>query len=73
MRLGVRYRLHGLPARHRAGGVLPVIAVATSATQLERAMRRRRIAKIVLAILFAVIWIPVAIVMLVAGTSDRRR
>jgi hypothetical protein len=50
-----------------------VIAVATSATQLERAMRRRRIAKIVLAILFAVIWIPVAIVMLVAGTSDRRR
>ena len=62
-----------MPARHRAGGVLPVIAVATSATQLERAMRRRRIAKIVLAILLAVIWIPVAIVMLVAGTSDRRR
>ncbi len=62
-----------MPARHCAGGVLPVIAVATSATQLERAMRRRRIAKIVLAILFAVIWIPVAIVMLVAGTSDRRR
>ncbi len=50
-----------------------MIAVTTSATQLERAMRRRRIAKIVLAILFAVIWIPVAIVMLVAGTSDRRR
>lgn len=50
-----------------------MIAVATSAAQLERAMRRRRIAKIVLAILFAVIWIPVAIVMLVAGTSDRRR
>lgn len=50
-----------------------MIAVATSTTQLERAMRRRRIAKIVLAILFAVIWIPVAIVMLVAGTSDRRR
>ena len=50
-----------------------MIAIATSATQLERAMRRRRIAKIVLAILFAVIWIPVAIVMLVAGTSDRRR
>ena len=50
-----------------------MIAVATSAMQLERAMRRRRIAKIVLAILFAVIWIPVAIVMLVAGTSDRRR
>lgn len=50
-----------------------MIAVAASATQLERAMRRRRIAKIVLAILFAVIWIPVAIVMLVAGTSERRR
>ena len=50
-----------------------MIAVATSATQLERAMRRRRIAKIVLAILLAVIWITVAIVMLVAGTSDRRR
>lgn len=50
-----------------------MIAVATSATHLERAMRRRRIAKIVLAILFAVVWIPFAIVMLVAGTSDRRR
>ena len=50
-----------------------MIAVATSGTQLERAMRRRRIAKIILAILFAVIWIPVAIVMLVAGTLDRRR
>lgn len=50
-----------------------MIVVATSATQLERAMRRRRIAKIVLATFFAVIWIPVAIVMLVAGTSDRRR
>ena len=50
-----------------------MIAVATSATQLERAMRRRRIAKIVLAILFAVVWIPFAIVMLVVGTSDRRR
>ena len=50
-----------------------MIAVATSATQLQRAMRRRRIAKIVIAILFAVIWIPITIVMLVAGTSDRRR
>ncbi|RMB26228.1 hypothetical protein C8J47_3545 [Sphingomonas sp. PP-F2F-G114-C0414] len=36
-------------------------------------MRNRRIAKIVVAILFAVVWIPVAIVMVVAGTSDRRR
>jgi len=50
-----------------------VITVATSTTQLERAMRRRRIATIVFAVVFAVIWIPVAIVMLVAGTSDRRR
>lgn len=50
-----------------------MIAVAASVTKLDRSMRRRRIAKIVLAILFAVIWIPVAIVMLVAGTSDRRR
>lgn len=50
-----------------------MITVAISATQLERAMRRRRIAKIMFALVFAVIWIPVAIVMLVAGTSDRRR
>ena len=50
-----------------------MITVANSATQLERVMRRRRIAKIVFALVFAVIWIPFAIVMLVAGTSDRRR
>jgi len=50
-----------------------VITVANSATQLERAMRRRRIAKIVFALVFAVIWIPATIIMLIAGTSDRRR
>ena len=74
MRLGNGHGLHGLPARHRTGGVLSVISVAaTSPAQLERRMRARRIAKITLAIVFAVVWIPVAIVMLVAGTSDRRR
>ena len=50
-----------------------MIAAATSPAQLERRMRYRRIAKIVVAILLAVIWIPVAVAMLVAGTSDRRR
>ncbi|PTQ61204.1 hypothetical protein C8J26_1529 [Sphingomonas aurantiaca] len=50
-----------------------MITVATSAIQLDRAMRRRRIAKIMFALVFAVIWIPAAIVMLIAGSSDRRR
>ena len=50
-----------------------IAAAPCSPARLERRMRNRRIAKIVVAILFAVIWIPVAIVMLVAGTSDRRR
>ena len=50
-----------------------ITATAPSRVLLERRMRQRRAAKIVLAIAFAVIWVPVAIVMLVAGTSDRRR
>lgn len=48
-------------------------AAAPSRALLERRMRQRRAVKIVLAIAFAVIWVPVSIVMLVAGTSDRRR
>ncbi|MFC3579504.1 hypothetical protein [Sphingomonas hylomeconis] len=39
----------------------------------ERRMRRRRIAKVVLAVAFAIVWVPIAIVMMVAGTSDRLR
>jgi hypothetical protein len=35
-------------------------------------MRQRRAAKIVLAVAFAVIWVPIAVVWLVAGMSDRR-
>lgn len=50
-----------------------IAAAPCSPARLERRMRNRRIAKIVVAILFAVVWIPVAIVMVVAGTSDRRR
>ncbi len=47
-------------------------AAPTGNARLERRMRQRRAAKIVLAVAFAVIWVPIAIVMLVAGMSDRR-
>jgi hypothetical protein len=50
--------------------VTPVPAIPQS--RAERRERRRRAAKIVLAVTFAVIWVPVAIVMLFAGMSDRR-
>jgi len=60
--------------RHGLGGVQPVIGAApASPKQLERRMRARRAGKIILTIAFAVIAIPAAIIMLVAGTSDRRR
>jgi hypothetical protein len=50
-----------------------VIGVAaTGHAALERRMRQRRAAKIVLAVVFAVVWVPFALVMLVAGTSGRR-
>jgi hypothetical protein len=50
-----------------------VIAAAPMGNaRLERRMRQRRAAKIVLAVAFAVIWVPIAIVMLLAGMSDRR-
>jgi P2 family phage contractile tail tube protein len=39
----------------------------------ERRMRHRRIAKIVLTVALAVVWVPIAIVMMVAGMSDRLR
>ena len=48
-------------------------AAPASPKQLERRMRARRVGKIILTIAFAVIAIPAAIIMLVAGTSDRRR
>jgi hypothetical protein len=47
-------------------------AAPTGNARVERRMRQRRAAKIVLAVTFAVIWVPIAIVMLVAGMSDRR-
>jgi hypothetical protein len=50
-----------------------IAATPCSPARLKRRIRNRRIAKIVVATLLAVIWIPVAIVLLVAGTSDRRR
>lgn len=40
--------------------------------QIDRRMRRRRAAKLALLIASAFIWIPVAIVMVVAGLADRR-
>ena len=49
-----------------------IAAAPTGNARLERRMRQRRAAKIVLAVAFAVIWVPIAIVMLVAGMSDRR-
>jgi hypothetical protein len=51
----------------------PVIAAAaTSRMRIERRMRQRRVAKVVVAIVLAVIWVPVAIIMLAAGIADRR-
>jgi hypothetical protein len=48
-----------------------IAAAPTGNARLERRMRQRRAAKIVLAVAFAVIWVPIAIVMLVAGMLDR--
>ena len=51
----------------------PVIAAAASnRARLERRMRQRRLTKVVVAIALAVIWVPIAIVMLAAGMADRR-
>jgi hypothetical protein len=36
-------------------------------------MRHRRIAKIVFTVALAVVWVPIAIVMMIAGMSDRLR
>jgi hypothetical protein len=47
-------------------------AATTNHARLERRMRQRRVAKIVVAIALSVIWVPIAIVMMVAGTSGRR-
>ncbi len=49
-----------------------IAAAATSRTRIERRMRQRRVAKVVVAIVLAVIWVPVAIIMLAAGMADRR-
>lgn len=53
-------------------GVPVIAAAAPSRARLERRMRQRRLAKVVVAIALAVIWVPVAIVMLAAGMADRR-
>jgi hypothetical protein len=47
-------------------------ALTTGHARSERSMRRRRAAKIAVAIVFAVVWVPIAIVMIVRGVSDRR-
>ena len=39
---------------------------------LERRMRHRRVAKIVIAIMFAIVWFPIAVIMIVASATDRR-
>lgn len=49
-----------------------MIAATPSRARLERRMRQRRVAKVVVAIALAVIWVPVAIVMLAACMADRR-
>jgi len=54
------------------GGAPVIAAAATSRSRIERRMRHRRIAKVVVAIALAVIWVPVAIIMLAAGMADRR-
>ena len=54
------------------GGAPVIAAAATSRTRIERRMRHRRVAKVVVAIALAVIWVPVAIIMLAAGMADRR-
>ncbi|WP_156359292.1 hypothetical protein [Sphingomonas sp. Leaf242] len=47
-------------------------AVATRRPNAERRMRQRRAVKIVFLVASAVIWVPIAIVMLAARVSDRR-
>lgn len=47
-------------------------AVATGHARAQRQMRHRRAVKIVLLVATAVIWIPIAIIMLAARVSDRR-
>jgi len=49
-----------------------IAAAVTSRSRIERRMRHRRVAKVVVAIALAVIWVPVAIIMLAAGTAGRR-
>jgi len=49
-----------------------IAAAVISRSRIERRMRHRRVAKIVVAIVLAVIWVPVAIIMLAAGLADRR-
>jgi hypothetical protein len=55
-----------------SGGAPVIAAAATSRSRVERRMRHRRVAKVVVAIVLAVIWVPVAIIMLAAGMADRR-
>ncbi|WP_164913418.1 hypothetical protein [Sphingomonas sp. UV9] len=47
-------------------------AAAIGHSRAERRMRHRRAAKIVLLVASAVIWVPIAIIMLAARVSDRR-
>jgi hypothetical protein len=49
-----------------------IVAITSGTRNVERRMRRRRAAKLTLLIAFAFVWIPVAIVMVIAGMPDRR-
>lgn len=48
-------------------------AVAIGHARAERRMRQRRVIKIVLAVAFAVIWVPIAIIILATRVSNRQR
>lgn len=47
-------------------------AVSTHHARLERRMRQRRAVKVIVLVALAVIWVPIALVMLAAGVADRR-
>jgi len=64
--------MHPLRWRASRSGAPVIAAVATRRPNAERRMRQRRAVKIVLLVASAVIWVPIAIIMLAASVSDRR-
>jgi len=53
------------------GVSVSIVSASVGSRQFDRRMRRRRFAKVTLIIVFSFVWIPVAVVMVVAGVSDR--